>query len=220
MSHVLHLSPEALQASFQRDLRWHDSPADRGIWSLWHFPSVLFFTLHWHPSDWCRTDQVQPSSRRPLWQDSPGIIKLLLLSPILRSIVHPPSTAPAAPATSSSSPEHRGADGAARRQREPGSLAQLHSKLSERNSEENTDVRLQRSQDQLRPLVTPGFNSLSPSCADRPDQQQLTHRHGAAAAPWSPVSAFLSSSAALPELLCRAGISTLVLTWLQELCSL
>lgn len=32
MSHVLHLSPEALQASFQRYLRCHDvSPADRGI---------------------------------------------------------------------------------------------------------------------------------------------------------------------------------------------
>ncbi|KAK2529416.1 Pxk [Columba guinea] len=85
-----------------------------------------------------------------------------------RSVVDPPSTATAAPATSSSSPECRGASAAqpaAPRHREPRSLAQLHPKLSERNSEENTDLRLQRSQDQLRPLATPGFNSLSRSCA-------------------------------------------------------
>lgn len=46
------------------------------------------------------------------------------------------------------------------------------------------------------------------------------HQHRAAAAPFSPVSAFLSSSTALPQLLCCAAfVSTPAFTWLQELCS-
>ncbi|KAF2981080.1 hypothetical protein EK904_010381 [Melospiza melodia maxima] len=84
----------------------------------------------------------------------------------LKSTVHPASPAAAAPAASSSAPglrgERGGAPGPARGQRQPRSPAQLHPELPERNPEENTDVRPQRPQDQLRPRVTAGFNSLSP----------------------------------------------------------
>lgn len=135
----------------------------------------------------------------PLQQDFLNI-NYIFCPQLNRSIVDTPSTATATPATSSSSSEYRGANAAkpaARCQRKPRSLTQLHSKLSERNSEENTDLRLQRSQDQLRPLVTPGLNSLSPSCAvqeqDPPDRP-LIHQHIAAhhaVHPFTPISPFL-----------------------------
>lgn len=139
------------------------------------------------------------NSCSPLQQDLLNI-SYIFCPQLNRSIVDTPSTATAAPATSSSSSEYRGANAAepaARCQRKPRSLTQLHSKLSERNSEENTDLRLQRSQDQLRPLVTPGLNSLSPSCAvqeqDPPDRP-LIHQHIAAHHAvhlFTPISAFL-----------------------------
>lgn len=138
-------------------------------------------------------EQLHSSAAEPSWHKTTSLVN--------RSIIDTPSTTTTTLATSSSSSsKYRGANAAepsAWCQCKPRSLTQLHSKLSERNSEENTDLWLQCSQDQLRPLTTPGLNSLSPSRAvleqDSPDWW-LMYQYIAAnctVALFIPTSAFL-----------------------------
>lgn len=153
-----------------------------------------------------------------LWQDIPDIIKLHLLSPISQEHLPSPQHRPRRPCHQQLLPR------AQRCRRRGPTSAQAEEPCSAPSKTFRKE--LWRKHRRATTALPGSAEAAGPSRIQFPLPllcwccwPHLTRRTEQLQLP-SPGSSFPSSSTALPELLCPAGISTPVFTWLQQLCSL